>query len=303
MQYNSNMIRSNSADGGFSELLDRVTRCRRLFILTGAGCSTESGIPDYRDECGAWKRRRPMLISEFLRTPEARRRYWSRSFVGWPMVSAAQPNSTHRSLARLESLIGVSRLVTQNVDGLHAKAGSQLVIDLHGRLDSVQCLTCRYEVDRTVFQMQLADLNPDQPGEEYGSAPDGDADIDSGPIWDFVVPDCPVCGGILKPAVVFFGEGVPRVRVDEAFQAINESNGVLVVGSSLAVWSGYRFARRAVELGVPLLIVNRGHTRADAEATLKVSAECGETLQRLVDTLARGCDSAFVERERGQNIQ
>jgi len=242
-----------------------------------------SGIPDYRDESGAWKRRRPMLIAEFLRSAASRRRYWSRSFVGWPLVSDAQPNLAHESLAKLEQCLEITSLVTQNVDGLHQRAGSQRVLDLHGRLDQVRCMACRQSLDRRAFQTQLADLNPQWIRADARFAPDGDADLEPTSTDDFVVPDCPACGGILKPAVVFFGEGVPRDRVEAAFEALEKSDAALIVGSSLVVWSGFRFARRAVEKKIPLLIINRGKTRADSHATVKVSGECGAALRQVLD--------------------
>ncbi len=207
-------------------LTDFLAPRRRLFVLTGAGCSTESGIPDYRDADGQWKHRQPMQYREFVGSHEARQRYWSRSLVGWRRIAGAEPNAAHQALARLENAGRVCCLVTQNVDRLHHRAGSRALIDLHGRLDRVEC-----------------------------------------------------------PAVVFFGENVPRRRVDRAFAALDEADAVLVAGSSLMVFSGYRFARAAAERGVPLALLNLGRTRADAEATLKVEGRCGEVLPRLVERL------------------
>ena len=254
-------------------------------MLTGAGCSTESGIPDYRDADGEWKHRRPMQYREFITRPAARRRYWARSLVGWRRIAAAEPNPAHRALARLEEAGRVRCLVTQNVDRLHGKAGSRRLIDLHGRLDRVECLGCRTSFRRDLFQRELERLNPGWTRTAAEITPDGDADLGAVDTDAFRVPGCPRCGGTLKPAVVFFGEQVPRRRVDRAFAALEEADAVLVAGSSLMVFSGYRFARAAAERGIPLALVNLGRTRADGEATLKVEGRCGEVLPRLAELL------------------
>jgi NAD-dependent SIR2 family protein deacetylase len=251
----------------------------RLFVLTGAGVSTASGIPDYRDLRGAWKRPRPVQHAEFVREPGVRRRYWARSFVGWPRISSARPSRAHHALARLEERGRVQRLVTQNVDGLHQSAGSRAVIDLHGRLDSVECLGCKARRSRCEMQRQLRAANPEFAPENVAFAPDGDADLESADFDGFDVPDCDRCGGILKPAVVFFGDSVPRDTVDRAFEALDHSDAVLVVGSSLMVWSGYRFCRTAREQGKPVAAVNLGRTRADAELDLKIEQDCGAVLE------------------------
>ncbi len=266
-------------------LTDFLAPRRRLFVLTGAGCSTESGIPDYRDADGEWKHRQPMQYKEFVGSHEARQRYWSRSLVGWRRIAGAEPNPAHEALARLEEAGRLRCLVTQNVDRLHHKAGSRRLIDLHGRLDRVECLDCHALFRRDAFQEELEHLNPgwgDSPAE---IKPDGDADLPGTDARTFLVPDCPSCGGVLKPAVVFFGENVPRRRVARAFTALGEADGVLVAGSSLMVFSGYRFARAAAERGVPLALLNLGRTRADGEATLKVEGRCGDMLPRLVERL------------------
>ena len=265
----------SSVDAGV-RLADWLHRHRRVFVLTGAGCSTESGIPDYRDANGAWKRSQPVTWQAFVREPATRSRYWARSFVGWPRVAHAVPNCAHRALVSLDARGGVSRLVTQNVDGLHQRAGSRGVVDLHGRIDAVRCLTCDVRLPRERLQTELAARNPAWVGRQAGTAPDGDADLDD--TAGFVPPDCAACGGMLKPDVVFFGENVPRERVDDAQAALRQSDAVLVVGSSLMVYSGYRFARMAREAGLPLAILTRGVTRADALATLQLDAGCGESL-------------------------
>lgn len=249
---------------------------RRVFVLTGAGCSTESGIPDYRDANGAWKRSQPVTWQAFAREPATRSRYWARSYVGWPRVAQAAPNRTHHALAALEAHGRVSLLVTQNVDGLHQRAGSRAVVDLHGRIDTVRCLACDARTPRAALQEWLATRNAGWAHAPAGTAPDGDADVEE--TAGFVVPDCSACGGLLKPDVVFFGENVPRRRVDSAQEALAASDAMLVVGSSLMVYSGFRFARMAREAGLPLAILTRGVTRADDLATLKLDADCGEAL-------------------------
>jgi NAD-dependent SIR2 family protein deacetylase len=251
---------------------------RRVFVLTGAGVSTNSGIPDYRGADGRWKRRAPITWQAFANDPRMRARYWVRSFVGWPMVARARPNRAHAALADLERQDRLAMLVTQNVDGLHARAGQHALIDLHGRIDRVVCLGCGARLPRAELQATLAEANPALATLSATTAPDGDADIEPGNLDAFTPPACPRCDGMLKPDVVFFGENVPRMRVEAAAAALHEADAMLVVGSSLMVYSGYRFARIAREAGKPLAILTRGVTRADDIATLKLDAECEATL-------------------------
>jgi NAD-dependent SIR2 family protein deacetylase len=252
-----------------------------LAVLTGAGVSTSSGIPDYRDESGEWKRARPVEFRPFMTDARVRQRYWSRSTVGWPIISRAAPNAAHRALAQLEADGVVRCLITQNVDGLHSSAGSRQVLDLHGRIDLVRCMQCGLTLPRAQLQRQLLALNPDWATIEGRVAPDGDVDIGRDPSG-FIVPDCPQCGGILKPDVVFFGEGVPRDRVERAFQGLEQADALLVVGSSLMVYSGFRFAEAAAAAGKPIAAVNLGRTRADHLLALKITAPCAEVLGELV---------------------
>ena len=251
---------------------------RRLFVLTGAGCSTDSGIPDYRDARGEWKRAQPMTYQAFVGAAAARQRYWARSLIGWRRFQRAAPNATHRALTRLEQQSRLTALVTQNVDSLHQAAGSCAVIDLHGRLDRVRCLGCERQQPRDAFQAELARRNPAWALRDAADAPDGDADLQAQDFSGFRVPPCPHCGGMLKPDVVFFGENVPRERVDAGMQALAEADAVLVLGSSLMVYSGYRFVHAAARAGKPAAAVNLGRTRADPLLSLKIELPCAQAL-------------------------
>ena len=266
-------------------LADFVERHRRLFVLTGAGCSTDSGIPDYRDRNGDWKRRQPIRYQEFVAHASIRRRYWARSLIGWPAFARARPNATHIALAQLEAAGFVQQLVTQNVDGLHQRAGSRQVIDLHGRLDAVVCLNCGAQEDRAALQDVLERDNPAFTTLVATLAPDGDADLEHIDFSHFQVPECAQCGGILKPAVVFFGESVPKPCVEQASQRLAEANALLVVGSSLMVLSGYRFCQQAVAREQPIAALNLGRTRADEVFTLKVEQRCETALTGLLERL------------------
>ncbi len=263
-------------------LRELVARHSRLFVLTGAGCSTGSGIPDYRDADGEWKRGRPVMLQDFLHDDRWRKRYWARSLVGWRRMHAAQPNDAHRALAELESSGRVAQLVTQNADGLHQAAGSRDVIDLHGRIDVVRCMGCEQRTPRALVQAELVRRNPSFAQLAAASAPDGDAALEHVDFAAFDVPACPACGGLLKPDVVFFGERVPPQRVQNAFDALERSDAMLVVGSSLMVYSGYRFVAAMAKLGKPIAAVNLGRTRADELLTLKVDAPCADALAFLL---------------------
>jgi NAD-dependent SIR2 family protein deacetylase len=260
-------------------LLEFVDRHPRLFVLTGAGCSTESGIPDYRDDAGEWKRRPPIMFQQFVGNEHARKRYWARSLVGFRRMRHARPNDAHHSLASLERRGQIVQLVTQNVDGLHQAAGSQNVIDLHGRIDTVRCLTCNSRSSREALQRELERRNPAFTSFDAVEAPDGDADLDDVAFETFDVPCCDLCGGLLKPDVVFFGEGVPGERVRRAMAAIESCDAMLVVGSSLMVYSGYRFATAMADAGKPIAAVNLGRTRADDLLTFKIADSCARALR------------------------
>jgi NAD-dependent SIR2 family protein deacetylase len=247
-----------------------IDRHQRLFILTGAGCSTGSGIPDYRDADGQWKRKQPVTIQAFMGADATRRRYWARSLLGWRRFRCAAPNDTHRALARLEPMGRSEILVTQNVDRLHQAAGSAQVIDLHGRLDQIRCMECELRAPREAMQDALAQRNPGWLALEAAEAPDGDADLENVDFSSFAVPPCWRCGGVLKPDVVFYGESVPRDRVEAATQHLEQADAMLVVGSSLMVYSGFRFVELAAKIGKPVAAINLGRTRADALLTLKI---------------------------------
>ncbi len=229
-----------------------------------------------------------MQYQQFLGSIAARQRYWARALIGWQRFRAVAPNAAHRILARLEQYGVLQMLITQNVDGLHQRAGHRNVIDLHGRIDAVECLQCRGTWPRAVVQERLEALNPQWTGLLGMDAPDGDAILQEMDFSGFRLVDCERCAGTLKPAVVFFGESVPAARVENAYAALALADALLVVGSSLMVYSGYRFVRDACERELPVAIINRGRTRADDQVAVKVDALCGPVLERLEQHLAAG---------------
>jgi NAD-dependent SIR2 family protein deacetylase len=262
-------------------LVALVTAGPGLVVLTGAGMSTDSGIPDYRGP-GALPRN-PMTFQDFVATPAAQQRYWARAFLGWRFMGGAEPNDGHRALAQLERDGHVSLLITQNVDTLHRVAGSERLVELHGRVDEVVCLDCRTVTPRREVHDRLAAANPGFTAADVQAAPDGDVDLDD--TAGFVVVGCRVCDGRLKPNVVFFGESVDKPVVQRCFDAVDQARAVLVLGSSLTVHSGLRFVRRAHKRGIPVAVVNRGTTRADDLASVRIDAGCTETLKDLVAAL------------------
>ncbi|MGH9408770.1 MAG: NAD-dependent protein deacetylase [Vicinamibacterales bacterium] len=273
-------------DGAIDRLADFLTIHRRVLVLTGAGCSTESGIPDYRDTNGDWKHPQPVMYQQFVANEAVRRRYWARSVVGWGRIVHATPNRAHAALASLEAAGFIDGVITQNVDGLHGRAGSRRIIDLHGRLDTVQCLGCGALTSREDFQARLVARNGHLAGATMeGAAPDGDAKLSNIDYGSVDVPACPDCGGILKPHVVFFGEGVPPARLAVAFDWLDAADALLVVGSSLMVFSGYRFVQAAARASKPVAVVNLGRTRADDLISVKLAAPCGDVLASVHDRL------------------
>lgn len=253
-----------------------------VVVLSGAGLSTESGIPDYRGETGRKRRARPMTYQAFVGSAAARRRYWARSHVGWRHMARAAPNAGHYAVAELQRHGLVNGIITQNVDGLHQSGGAHRVVELHGNLDRVRCLGCGARTSRTTLDRRLHAANPAWSARAAAINPDGDAVIGDEWIAGFHVVDCAVCGGVLKPDVIFFGENVPRRRVDECYELTEGARALLVLGSSLTVMSGRRFVRRATELGTPVAIINQGATRGDEHASVRLDAPLGVTLGDLL---------------------
>jgi NAD-dependent SIR2 family protein deacetylase len=260
-----------------------------VVVLSGAGLSTESGIPDYRGPSGAALRRHaPMTYQAFTRDAEARRRYWARSHVGWRHIAVARPNEGHAAVAAWEEVGLLRGVITQNVDGLHQGAGSRHVVDLHGRLDRVVCLDCGALTGRAALDARLTALNEEWRAQVLAVNPDGDVDLDIGDAETFTVADCEQCGGLLKPDVVYFGESVPRERVSRAQAMVDAASALVVLGSSLHVYSGRRFVVQAAEHGIPVAIVNQGPTRADALAAIRIDAPLGPTLSALTQSIPCG---------------
>jgi NAD-dependent SIR2 family protein deacetylase len=270
----------------FHNLVD-LLRGRRIVVLSGAGCSTESGIPDYRGPETRHTERNPIRYNQFVGSAAMRRHYWARSAIGWSSFAAAEPNDGHRALASLEASGQVRGIITQNVDRLHHAAGSTRVVELHGALEEVVCLDCCAVEYRPAFQDRLLALNPGWTDRGGAIAPDGDAELSREATRSFVVPACRRCAGVLKPNVIFFGENVPAPWVDEAWALLDDGDALLIVGSSLTVYSGFRFVRRAAERGHPIGIVNLGETRGDPLADVRVDAKTGDVLPRLVHALGQ----------------
>ncbi|GAB3356942.1 NAD-dependent protein deacetylase [Modestobacter lapidis] len=274
---------------GISALTDLLADGGAL-VLSGAGISTDSGIPDYRGVTGSLRRHTPMTYQTFTRDPRGRHRYWARSFVGWRKIADARPNPGHRSVAALQQAGTVGDVITQNVDGLHQAGGARGVVELHGGLDRTVCLACGDVADRAELDLRLQAVNPrfrpagHAPDEVN---PDGDVELPDAALDGFVMVDCLACGGgPLKPDVVFFGETVPRDRVDHCFGLVDRAASLVVLGSSLTVMSGYRFVIHAAKRGIPVAIVNAGATRGDAKADVRVDAPLGVVLPELARRLA-----------------
>ncbi|GDY32700.1 NAD-dependent protein deacetylase [Gandjariella thermophila] len=272
-----------------STSLDEVVRIvgeGRVVVLSGAGLSTESGIPDYRGEAGSLRRHTPMTYDEFVRSAENRRRYWARSHLGWRTIARARPNDGHRAVAALRVHGYLSGIITQNVDGLHQAAGAPGVVELHGSLDRVVCLDCRRTSAREDLDRRLRLANPTFEATVTRVNPDGDVDLPDRVVRGFRLVSCAACGsGLLKPDVVFFGENVPRPRVERCYRLVDEAGALLVLGSSLAVMSGLRFVRHAARAGKPVLIINRGATRGDEHASVRVDLPLGRALTELAARL------------------
>lgn len=274
--------RSARAASDLQQIAEVVGRCSRVLVISGAGLSTASGISDYRDQAGVWKRPRPVQHQAFVQHLHWRQRYWARSQLGYPAFAQAQPNDAHSALVELEQRGQVFAVITQNVDRLHQRAGQQRVLDLHGRLDRVRCLDCGRQLERNVVQDWLQRQNPWLNEARFTPAPDGDADIE----LDFSrvkIPHCPDCDGVLKPDVVFFGDAVPKVDVERGYRWVEQAQAVLVLGSSLMVYSSFRYVRKAHELGMPVMAINQGKTRADELFSHKADVDCVGGLEKLLD--------------------
>lgn len=257
----------------------------KLVVLTGAGVSTDCGIPAYRDSKGNWMHSAPVQHKEFMQSHYARQRYWARSLIGWPLIRDAIPGPAHYALANLEAMGFITLLITQNVDRLHQKSGSQRVIDLHGRSDRVKCMHCDHQYDRVEVHQHTAQLNPQFTITRANARPDGDADLESHEFEHFKVPECIQCGGILKPDVVYFGDNVPKEKVFSALDSLEQADALLTVGTSLMVYSGFRFCKKATAWEKPICSLNLGITRADELLTLKLDAPISETLLQAVKLL------------------
>jgi NAD-dependent SIR2 family protein deacetylase len=273
---------SISGEDGIGNLLAFLDRHPRLVVLTGAGISTASGIPDYRDRDGVRRVKAPVQGPDFRSTDVVRKRYWARSMVGWPVISGAEPNAGHRALASLETQGRIAGIITQNVDGLHQRAGSRHVVELHGSIHAVVCLDCGARFPRRMVQSLLQEMNPDIAGAAAVAAPDGDAHLEPERLADFRIPHCLQCAGMLKPDVVFFGDNIPRAHTEQAEQQVAHADALLVVGSSLMVYSGFRLCRIAAESGKPVAAINAGVTRADHLLSFKTE----ERSERILPLLA-----------------
>ncbi|GAA0615781.1 NAD-dependent protein deacetylase [Kribbella sandramycini] len=265
--------------------LAEVVAAGGVVVLSGAGISTESGIPDYRGETGSLRTHTPMTYGDFVASEAGRQRYWARSHLGWRTIARAHPNDGHRAVAALQARGYLTGVITQNVDGLHTAAGSRDVIELHGNLDRVICLDCGTTSAREALDIRLRAANEHFEAEATRINPDGDVDLPEDVVREFTVVPCTVCGGVLKPDVVFFGENVPKPRVERCYRLIDAADAVLVLGSSLTVMSGFRFVRHAAKAGTPVLIVNQGITRGDPYARQRINLPLGQALSELSTTL------------------
>ncbi|WP_442877623.1 NAD-dependent protein deacetylase [Dactylosporangium sp. AC04546] len=271
-------------EGGVRALSELFAR-GDVVVLSGAGLSTESGIPDYRGPTGMRRPATPMTYQTFTRDPGARRRYWARSHLGWRTIARAAPNAGHHAVGRLQRQGYVGGIITQNVDGLHQAGGADPVVELHGGLDRVVCLDCGDLTGRAELHARLTAANPGFDHTSDAIKPDGDVDLTDEQVAGFATVDCGGCGGMLKPDVVFFGESVPAPRVQECFQLVEKASALVVLGSSLTVMSGRRFVVRASKLGLPIAIVNQGATKSDALATLRLDTPLGAALNAVAWSL------------------
>ena len=267
-----------------------LDRHPRTLVLTGAGLSTASGIPDYRDRDGTRRGKPPIHGPDFRKSEAVQRRYWARSMIGWPVLAQARPNHGHRAIAGLERIGRIGSVLTQNVDGLHGQAGSHGVLELHGNIHTVVCLDCSALFPRAFVQGQLEDFNPHMAGANATPLPDGDASVEPTELARFRLPFCTCCGGTLMPNVVFFGDNVPPARTAIALEQMERADALLVVGSSLMVYSGFRFCRMAQAAGKPMAAINLGRTRADELLDIKIEESAERVLPLALELLTRGSD-------------
>ena len=267
-----------------------LDRHPRALVLTGAGLSTASGIPDYRDRDGTRRGKPPIHGPDFRKSDAVQRRYWARSMIGWPVLAGARPNPGHFAIAGLERIGRIGSVLTQNVDGLHGQAGSHGVLELHGNIHTVVCLECSAIFPRAFVQGQLEDVNPQMAGANATPLPDGDASVEPTELADFRLPYCTCCGGTLMPNVVFFGDNVPPARTAIALEQMERAGALLVVGSSLMVYSGFRFCRMARAAGKPIAAINLGRTRADDLLDIKIEESAERVLPPALELLTRRLD-------------
>jgi NAD-dependent SIR2 family protein deacetylase len=277
-----------------------LDRHPRALVLTGAGLSTASGIPDYRDRDGTRRGKPPIHGPDFRKSDAVQRRYWARSMIGWPVLAQARPNHGHVAIAGLERIGKIGSVLTQNVDGLHGQAGSHGVLELHGNIHTVVCLECSAIFPRAFVQGQLEDFNPQMAGANATPLPDGDASVEPTALADFRLPYCTCCGGTLMPNVVFFGDNVPPARTAIALEQMERADALLVVGSSLMVYSGFRFCRMAQAAGKPIAAINLGRTRADDLLDIKIEESAERVLPLALDMLIKGSEN--TERDDTPSI-
>jgi len=273
-----------------AKIADFLDRHPRALVLTGAGLSTASGIPDYRDRDGTRRGKPPIHGPDFRKSEAVQRRYWARSMIGWPVLSQARPNAGHRAVAGLEGIARIGSVLTQNVDGLHGQAGSHAVLELHGNIHTVVCLDCAALFPRAFVQGQLEDFNPHMMHAEATPLPDGDASVEPTELASFRLPFCTCCGGTLMPNVVFFGDNVPPARTAIALEQMERADALLVVGSSLMVYSGFRFCRMAQASGKPIAAINLGRTRADDLLDIKIEESAERLLPLALELLTQEAD-------------
>jgi NAD-dependent SIR2 family protein deacetylase len=294
---------TDTTDEHAARLADFLTRHPRALVLTGAGLSTASGIPDYRDRDGTRRGRPPIHGPDFRKSDYVQRRYWARSMIGWPVLARARPNAGHHAIAGLEAIGHIGPVLTQNVDGLHGQAGSHNVLELHGNIHTVECLECSALFPRAFVQDLLEDANPQMVGANATPLPDGDASVEPAELADFRLPVCVNCGGTLMPNVVFFGDNVPPARTAIALAQMERADALLVVGSSLMVYSGFRFCRMAVASGKPIAAINLGRTRADDILDLKVEASSEYVLPLVLERLVRRREAQQGRQQTTPSIQ